>query len=92
MNIIVLLPVYYRKKTLIEDRLDSGGHMWVDNSNNIKEGVTIDLTLLTKRTYNPETKLVSLEPGSRWKDVYRDLVSRKWCLNKLRAHKHDLTV
>ncbi|KAI1660214.1 FAD-binding domain-containing protein [Daldinia decipiens] len=54
----------------------SGGHMWVDNSNNIKDGVTMDLTLLTKRTYNPETKLVSLEPGSRWKDVYRDLVSQ----------------
>ncbi|KAI8958566.1 FAD-binding domain-containing protein [Daldinia sp. FL1419] len=54
----------------------SGGHMWVDNSNNIKDGVTIDLTLLTKRTYNPETKLISLEPGSRWKDVYRDLVAQ----------------
>ncbi|KAG4222157.1 hypothetical protein PC116_g29368 [Phytophthora cactorum] len=54
----------------------SGGHMWVDNSNNIKEGVTIDLTLMTKRTYDPETKLVSLEPGSRWKDVYRELVDQ----------------
>ncbi|KAI1803370.1 FAD-binding domain-containing protein [Daldinia bambusicola] len=53
----------------------SGGHMWADFSNNIKEGVTIDLSLMTKRTYDLETKLVSLQPGSRWKDVYRDLVA-----------------
>ncbi|KAI0012284.1 FAD-binding domain-containing protein [Xylariaceae sp. FL0662B] len=53
--------------------IHSGGHMsWV-GANNIEEGVTIDLGLMSKTTYNPETKLASLQPGGRWTQVYSDV-------------------
>ena len=48
--------------------------MWAGHSNNITEGITIDLGLLDKTTYNPETKLASLEPGSRWNKTYNKVV------------------
>ncbi|KAI6093239.1 FAD-binding domain-containing protein [Hypoxylon rubiginosum] len=52
----------------------SGGHMsWNGAGNNIEEGVTIDLGLMAKTTYNPETKLASLQPGGRWTNVYADV-------------------
>ncbi|KAI2634996.1 FAD-binding domain-containing protein [Hypomontagnella submonticulosa] len=54
----------------------SGGHMWAGHSNNITEGITIDLGLLDKTTYNPETKLASLEPGSRWNKTYNEVVKQ----------------
>ncbi|KAI2618490.1 FAD-binding domain-containing protein [Hypoxylon sp. NC1633] len=52
----------------------SGGHMsWAGAGNNIEDGVTIDLGLMSKTTYNPETKLASLQPGGRWTNVYADV-------------------
>ncbi|KAK7755544.1 hypothetical protein SLS62_002478 [Diatrype stigma] len=51
----------------------SGGHMAWAGANNINDGVTIDLGLMTKTTYNPETKLASIEPGGRWTDVYSEV-------------------
>ncbi|KAK8108867.1 FAD-binding domain-containing protein [Apiospora sp. TS-2023a] len=48
----------------------SGGHMWVPGASNIADGVTIDLGRFKKTTYNPATKLASVEPGARWNDVY----------------------
>ena len=42
-------------------------------ANNINDGVTIDLGLMTKTTYNSETKVASIEPGGRWTDVYAEL-------------------
>ncbi|KAI1657731.1 FAD-binding domain-containing protein [Daldinia decipiens] len=51
----------------------SGGHMAWAGSNNIEAGITIDLGLLTTTTYNPETKIASIQPGSRWVDVYTEL-------------------
>ncbi|KAI1767570.1 FAD-binding domain-containing protein [Hypoxylon sp. FL1150] len=52
----------------------SGGHMsWNGAGNNIEEGVTIDLGLMAKTTYNAETKLASLQPGGRWTNVYADV-------------------
>ncbi|KAI2619381.1 FAD-binding domain-containing protein [Hypomontagnella submonticulosa] len=49
----------------------SGGHMsWVGAGNNIEDGITIDLGLMNKTTYNLETKIASLQPGSRWTNVY----------------------
>ncbi|KAI1376334.1 FAD-binding domain-containing protein [Hypoxylon crocopeplum] len=52
----------------------SGGHMsWAGAGNNIEEGVTIDLGLMAKTTYDPETKFASLQPGGRWTNVYADV-------------------
>ncbi|KAF3057407.1 Bifunctional solanapyrone synthase [Daldinia childiae] len=51
----------------------SGGHMAWAGSNNIEAGITIDLGLMTTTTYNPETKIASIQPGSRWADVYTEL-------------------
>ncbi|KAI2466604.1 FAD-binding domain-containing protein [Annulohypoxylon bovei var. microspora] len=52
----------------------SGGHMLHTRAgNNIEDGVTIDLGLMAGTTYHTKTGLVSLQPGSRWKDVYADV-------------------
>lgn len=48
----------------------SGGHMQNAGSNNIAEGVTIDLGHLNSVTYHEDTKIASLQPGARWKEVY----------------------
>lgn len=50
---------------------------WNGAGNNIEEGVTIDLGLMAKTTYNPETKLASLQPGGRWTNVYADVEKRE---------------
>ncbi|KAK6822515.1 hypothetical protein PG987_014060 [Apiospora arundinis] len=48
----------------------SGGHMFWPGASNITEGVTIDLGRLKKTTYDPDTKLASVQPGACWNDVY----------------------
>ncbi|PVI03193.1 FAD-binding domain-containing protein, partial [Periconia macrospinosa] len=50
----------------------SGGHMH-PGSNNIINGVTIDLGNMNASWYNATTNLASLQPGGRWGDVYRNL-------------------
>ncbi|KAI1804338.1 hypothetical protein F4811DRAFT_561903 [Daldinia bambusicola] len=50
----------------------SGGHGF-PGSNNIVNGVTIDLTMMNSSTYDPETKLAKVQPGGRWRNVYADL-------------------
>ena len=52
---------------------DSGGHMAWTGANNIEAGVTIDLGLMTTTTYNPDTKVASLQPGGTWAQVYSEL-------------------
>ncbi|KAH8879824.1 FAD-binding domain-containing protein [Thozetella sp. PMI_491] len=53
----------------------SGGHMSWAGSNNIQDGVTIDLGLINQTVYNAETQIASIGPGGRWTDVY-------WALEK----------
>jgi hypothetical protein len=60
--------------------LRSGGHSIV-GSNNIDNGVTIDLGLLDGVTYDRETDLASVGPGGKWMNVYRNLLD-----------KHNVTV
>ncbi|KUI57762.1 Bifunctional solanapyrone synthase [Cytospora mali] len=48
----------------------SGGHLSWPGANSIESGVTIDMGLMNKTTYNPDTNVASLEPGGRWTDVY----------------------
>lgn len=42
-------------------------------SNNIADGVTIDLGFLNSTQYNPDTQTAHLGPGAKWKDVYDKL-------------------
>lgn len=51
----------------------SGGHSY-PRSNNIEDGVTIDLENMNGSWYDPDRQLVSIEPGGRWKDVYENLL------------------
>lgn len=51
----------------------SGGHTTWAGSNNIEGGVTIDLGLMDTTTLDVPTKIASIQPGSRWKQVYATL-------------------
>ncbi len=51
----------------------AGGHSNRAGSNNITDGVTVDLGLLNSTLYDPATETVHLEPGAKWKDVYAEL-------------------
>lgn len=46
-------------------------------ASNIESGVTIDLELMTEVTYDPTTKLASIQPGARWSKVYIELEKRE---------------
>ncbi|KAI0845082.1 FAD binding domain-containing protein [Daldinia vernicosa] len=50
----------------------SGGHSF-PGSNNIANGVTIDLTMMNSSSYDPETNLAKIQPGGRWRNTYADL-------------------
>lgn len=52
----------------------SGGHMYA-GSNNIIHGVTIDLGYMNASWYDREKNLASVQPGGRWRDVYRNLLN-----------------
>lgn len=51
----------------------SGGHTNWTGSNNIEGGVTIDLGLFDKVTYDAATETASIGPGCRWRQVYAEL-------------------
>lgn len=51
----------------------SGGHAAFSGASNIAGGVTIDLAGLNEVTVNKDRKTVSVGPGNRWVDVYRQL-------------------
>jgi FAD/FMN-containing dehydrogenase len=51
----------------------SGGHS-LPSSNNIVDGVTIDLGKMNDATYDSNTSLASIQPGGRWEDVYAKLL------------------
>ncbi|KAI3535209.1 FAD binding domain-containing protein [Colletotrichum filicis] len=51
-----------------------GGHNHWAGTNNIANGVTIDLSYLNQTSYDPETNLASVGPGDHWKDVYAKLL------------------
>ncbi|KAI1404447.1 hypothetical protein F4819DRAFT_483619 [Hypoxylon fuscum] len=51
----------------------AGGHTNWAGSNNIPDGVTIDLGLLNSTKYDDTNQTAHLEPGGKWKDVYAEL-------------------
>ncbi|KAK7211645.1 hypothetical protein V2G26_018823 [Clonostachys chloroleuca] len=48
----------------------SGGHSSHPLSNSVEKGITVDFGHINATTWNPNTSLVSIQPGSRWQDVY----------------------
>ncbi|KAF2679190.1 FAD-binding domain-containing protein [Lentithecium fluviatile CBS 122367] len=60
--------------------LRSGGHTQWTGSNDIRNGVTIDLGRMTTVTYNSQSKLASIQPGPRWGDVYEALLDYGVCV------------
>lgn len=58
----------------------SGGHTVWTGSNDVDNGVQIDLGVMTNVSYNPTTNLASLQPGSRWVDVYKQLLKDSVCV------------
>jgi FAD/FMN-containing dehydrogenase len=51
----------------------SGGHH-LPGTNNIATGVTIDLGMMNRSSYDRSRGLASVEPGAKWKDVYYNLL------------------
>ncbi|UPX11163.1 uncharacterized protein EKO05_0001785 [Ascochyta rabiei] len=51
----------------------SGGHTVWAGSNNIDKGVTVDLGLINSTTLDAQTNIASIQPGSRWNQVYATL-------------------
>lgn len=51
----------------------SGGHTQWAGSNDVKDGVTVDMGLMTNYTYDPATTLAYIQPGGNWADVFNAL-------------------
>ncbi|KAF2502722.1 putative cytokinin dehydrogenase 1 [Lophium mytilinum] len=58
----------------------SGGHSQWAGGSNIHDGIVIDLGLMTRVTYDPETTLASIESGPRWGAVYNALDKHGVCV------------
>jgi len=63
----------------------SGGHTVWAGSNNINDGVTIDLGLMKTVTLDKEAKVASIHPGARWMNVYGALDPQGWTVPGGRA-------
>jgi FAD/FMN-containing dehydrogenase len=51
----------------------SGGHTPIPGSNNVADGITIDLLYMNSTIYNAETQIASIRPAARWGSVYQTL-------------------
>lgn len=51
----------------------AGGHTVWPGSNNIDNGVTVDLGLMQSVTLDKNASTTSIQPGARWKTVYNAL-------------------
>lgn len=63
----------------------SGGHTTWAGSNNINDGVTIDLGLMDTVTLDKDASIASIQPGARWMHVYGALDSEGWTVPGGRA-------
>ncbi|KFZ00989.1 hypothetical protein V501_10304 [Pseudogymnoascus sp. VKM F-4519 (FW-2642)] len=53
--------------------IKAGGHSAFKGSSGIAEGVTVDFGHMNSTSYNPDTGIVSIQPGARWGSVYEFL-------------------
>lgn len=61
------------KESTCDIAVRAGGHTTWAGSNNIADGVTIDLGNMNATTYHAENSTASIQPGSRWLQVYETL-------------------
>lgn len=60
--------------------LRSGGHTRWAGSNDVHDGVTIDLGRMVNVPYDAQTKLASVQPRPKWADVYQGLLEHGVCV------------
>lgn len=53
--------------------IKAGAHSAFKGSNGIAEGVTVDFGHMNSTSYNPDTGIVSIQPGAKWGSVYEAL-------------------
>lgn len=53
--------------------IKAGAHSAWKGSNGIAEGITVDLGHMNSTSFNPNTGIVSIQPGARWGSVYETL-------------------
>ncbi|KAH3940844.1 hypothetical protein HBI56_066130 [Parastagonospora nodorum] len=58
----------------------SGGHTQWAGSNDVHDGVTIDLGEMAEVKYDNLSKLASIQPGSRWGNVFQELLKQQVCV------------
>jgi FAD/FMN-containing dehydrogenase len=58
----------------------SGGHTQWAGSNDVNQGVTIDLGRMKDVTYDAQSKLASIQPGAQWGNVYQELLKQQVCV------------
>ncbi|KAI1848749.1 hypothetical protein JX265_005625 [Neoarthrinium moseri] len=51
----------------------SGAHSAFNGSNGVQDGITVDFGYLNTTTYNADTKIASIQPGSNWGDAFTAL-------------------
>jgi FAD binding domain len=69
----VASAVLLSRKTNCPFAVKSGGHAAFAGASNIAAGITIDLAWLNEITVNEDRDTVSISPGNKWVDVYREL-------------------
>ncbi len=60
--------------------LRSGGHTPWANSNDVNNGVTIDLGSMKAVKFDDKFTLASIQPGARRADVYQELLKHQACV------------
>ncbi|KAF2447363.1 FAD-binding domain-containing protein [Karstenula rhodostoma CBS 690.94] len=63
----------------------SGGHTVWPGSNNIDDGLTVDLGLMKDVTLDTKASVASISPGARWMNVYGTLEPHGWTVPGGRA-------
>lgn len=63
----------------------SGGHTTWPGSNNINDGITVDLGLMKTVTLDKKASVASIQTGARWMNVYGTLDPEGWTVPGGRA-------
>lgn len=73
VSLAVSTLVRVSKEKPCQFAIRSGGHTTWAGAANIENGVTIDMSKMNSVTHNADNKIVSIEPGARWGEVYGTL-------------------
>ena len=53
--------------------IKAGAHSAWKGSNGIADGITVDFGHMNSTSFNPNTGIVSIQPGAKWGSVYETL-------------------